>query len=89
MQTPLDAGPPWMQTLLNADPLDADPLDADPLDVDPLHANPTGCGSPLDAHLPGYRPSWMQTPSHVTSDACWEASPHCGQTNTCENTTLP
>ena len=26
---------------------------------------------------------------HVTCDACWEANPPPGQTNTCENITLP
>ena len=27
---------------------------------------------------------------HMTCDACWEATPPCGQTNiTCENITLP
>ena len=46
---------------------------------------------PLDKDLP-----WTETPlgqrplDHVTCDACWEIDPQpCGQTNTCENITLP
>ena len=33
---------------------------------------------------------WADPPGHVTCDACWEAKPPSGQTNTtCENITLP
>ena len=51
-----------------------------PLDADP-HPGRRPL-SPTDADLP-------PSPCHVTCDACWEANPHCWQTNTCENITLP
>ena len=100
MQIPLDADPP----ALDADPPGGRhlsgcrpprcrppfPLDADPPDAYipkmqiPQIQTPTWMHTTLVADLPGSRP-----PSHVTSDACWEANHPCGQTNTCENITLP
>ena len=61
---------------------------------------PVGCVSPAflvrGGGLPnpsGCRPPSRQNPldaGHVTRDACWEANPlPCGQTDTCENITLP
>ena len=67
-------------------PLDADPPDAyiPKMQIPQIQTPSTWMHTPLDADLPGSRP-----PSHVTSDACWETKHPCGQTNTCENITLP
>ena len=56
--------------------------------------------SPVDVNLPPLETDLPPSPGppeadypldvgHVTCDACWEANPGCGQTNTCENITLP
>ena len=34
-------------------------------------------------------PSKADPPGYVICDACWEANPPRGQTNSCENITLP
>ena len=63
---------------------DSDPLWMQPpLDANPQRQTPL----PTDATPPPR----CRPPGHVTCDACWEANrpPPSGQTNTCENITLP
>ena len=50
----------------------------------PRRQTTPGCRSPLDAEPP---PD-ADPPDHVTCDACWEANPSCGQTNSCKNIIL-
>ena len=102
MQTPLDATPPMqippadplMQTPLDADPPGCNPPDADP-SCRPLDANPPGCRPSWMQAPPGCNPlPWMQTPSLVNSDACWEANnpppPTVNRmTQRCKNITCP
>ena len=47
--------------------------------------------NPPDADPSEGKPPWMQTPDHVTCNACWESIPHSANrmTDTRKNITLP
>ena len=64
---------------------------AHPPNADPHVGRPRGvCPTPPPPWMQtlGSTPPWKQTPLW-SCDACWEATPPCGQTNTCDNITLP
>ena len=67
--------------------------DRDPPGQRPPRQIPPGQKHP-DRDLPGQRPLGQKPlgqrpPGHVICDACWDRGLLCGQTNNCENITLP